>query len=63
MRVLKTRAVSLIVQFAGGADEKAKPGREGTIMSNAIGVPVEVLEFCRRGSITGKNSRNDPGQP
>jgi hypothetical protein len=53
IRVLKTLAVSETVQLVGGAEEKAKPGREGmTISKSSLSL-----------SINGMNSRNDPGHP
>jgi hypothetical protein len=43
MRVLKTRVVSFVVQFAGGLVEKAYPGRDGTTTSNDTFFPDDVL--------------------
>lgn len=63
MRVLKTRAVSANVQFPGGKVEKATPGRDGTTTWKETGFCVDVLAFCVNGSITGRNSMNEPGQP
>jgi hypothetical protein len=61
MSVLKIRAVSLVVQFRGGGEEKRKPGREGTITSNDIRFPVGLFHNSVNGLITGRNSWNEPG--
>lgn len=61
--MLNTRAVSSFVQFAGGAEEKANPGREGTTTWKETGLPVDVSFFDIRGLMMGENSRKDPGQP
>ena len=64
MSVLKTRAVPSLVQFAGGADENANPGSDGTTTSNEAGLPVDDVAFLAvKGLMMGANSRNDPGQP
>lgn len=63
IRVLKTRAVSSNVQVPGSEVEKAMPGRDGTTTLKEIGLSVDVLAFCVNGSITGRNSMNEPGQP
>jgi len=68
--VLKTRAVSVLVQFAGGAEENAKPGREGMMTLNETGLFLAddvvfwaVGDGVVNGLTTGRNSKNDPGQP
>jgi len=75
--VLKTRAVSVLVQFAGGAEENAKPGREGMMTLKETGLfPTSDVVFLEEdvvfwavgagvvnGLTTGRNSKNDPGQP
>lgn len=61
--VLKTRAVSAMVQFTGGAEEKAKPGIEATTTSNETFFPVVVVASLVRSLMTGANSRKEPGQP
>lgn len=63
MSVLKTRAVSSNDQFPGGEVEKAMPGRDGTTTWKETGLSVDVLAFCVNGSMTGRNSMNEPGQP
>ena len=57
------RAVSSKVQFAGGAEENAKPGRDGTTTSNDTDLPVAVLAVCVSSFITAVSSRKEPGQP
>jgi hypothetical protein len=44
MSVFIMRAVSSAVQFAGGAEEKAKPGRDGMMMSKEMGWPFDAVE-------------------
>lgn len=61
--MLNTRAVSSIVQFAGGGDEKVNPGSEGITTWNETGRPFDVLLLSVSLLTIGKNSKNDPGQP
>jgi hypothetical protein len=60
INVLKIRAVSLVLQFCGGGEEKRKPGREGTITLNDIRLPLGLLHNCVSGLITGRNSWKEP---
>ncbi len=43
IRVLYTRAVSTVVQLAGGLEEKLNPGREGITISYATDRPSETV--------------------
>lgn len=63
MSVLKTRVVSSMVQLRGGELEKANPGRDGMTTWNDTGLPEEVEAGLFSGSIMGRNSIKDPGQP
>jgi hypothetical protein len=60
--VLNILAVSSTVQFAGGAEEKTKPGRDGTTTLKDTVFPVALTEGWVNGSITGRNSWKDPMQ-
>lgn len=61
--VLKTRAVSATVQFSGGTEENAKPGREATTTSNETFLPAVVVASFVSSLMTGANSKKEPGQP
>jgi hypothetical protein len=63
MRVLKILAVSLLVQsVVGGAEEKTKPGRDGTTTLKATFFPMEVTADSVNGLITGRNLWKEPVQ-
>jgi len=63
INLLKIRAVSSNVQFAGGTLENAKPGKDGIITSKDTGFPAGVLDSEVNGLIAGMNSKKDPGHP
>lgn len=57
------RAVSSSVQSPGAVLEIAMPGRDGTTTLKETDLFDDVLAFCVRGSMIGRNSMNEPGQP
>lgn len=64
MRVLNTRAVSTTVQLAlGGAEEKRKPGGDGTTTLYDTIFPVGLIHDWVNGLMTGANSWKEPAQP
>lgn len=63
MSVFMMRAVSSAVQFAGVAEEKAKPGSEGMMMSKETVWPADFVAAWVRFATRGRNSRKEPGQP
>jgi hypothetical protein len=60
MSVLNILAVSSTVQLAGGAEEKTKPGRDGTTTLYDTVLPLALVDDSVNGLMTGRNSWKEP---